>query len=160
MRKILVLITIFALTIVTISSVAADTHQISEGSPATVTLWAGQTIDAGDVTIATQGGNLIVSYQTSDGWGLKETHLYLGKDVPTKSAPGKFDFSMEGLGGVDFCSYTVSLSDLEIESGDIFYVAAHAALSGGESAWAEGDLIREHANWATYVTCKLGPGPF
>ncbi len=40
-------------------------------------LLAGQTIIAGDVCVSLDGDNILVEYQTVDGWELSETHAWV-----------------------------------------------------------------------------------
>ncbi len=121
----------------------------------TVTLWAGQNIDAGTVTVSSDGENLTVTYETKDGWELTETHLYAGLVAPTNSAPGQFPYKHEDLGGVTTDTYVIPLAGIAegLGCGDILYIAAHAALQKlvgydpdtgepiyqTETGWGEGD---------------------
>ncbi len=66
---------------------------------------AGKTIPAGKVWVWNDGTNLIVKYQTENGWQFTETHLAVARDpdlLPqTKKGnpiPGKFAYKQEGLG--------------------------------------------------------------
>lgn len=119
---------------------------------AAVDLIAGQHIDAGWVTVDTNGFGITVTYNTTDGWVLEETHLYVGTEPPRKSAPGRFPYKHEELGGVTSDSYFVSLDELEVECGVTIYLATHAVVSkpgeGSETAWGEGELIGK--NWAMF----------
>lgn len=125
-----------------------------------ITLWAGQNIDVGTLTVVVSGTNLVVTYNITVPWVLGETHLYVGTEPPTKSAPGRFPYGPEdALGGV----YTIPLSELELPEPDEGYiviaVAAHAEVSMvdpttgepiEETVWAKGDEIRPGKNWAMY----------
>jgi hypothetical protein len=104
----------------------------------------------------------------TDGWELTETHLYVGTDVPTKSAPGKFPYKHEDLGNVTSDSFVIALSELGVGPGDTLVIAAQAALQqfvgldeednpiyAEESAWAEGTAIRAGKNWAMYFTFTI-----
>jgi hypothetical protein len=107
-----------------------------QGELKSVTLWAGQHIDAGAVKVEIVGENLVVTYQTKDGWELTETHLYAGTEAPTRSAPGQFPYKHEDLGGASTDSYIIPLSELALGCDDTLYIAAHAAvrkLTGYES---------------------------
>ncbi len=141
--------------------------------PTTVTLFAGQTLDVGTLTVVFDGTNLVVTYAMNpwnlveEGWELLETHLYVDDDRPTKSAPGRF---LYGPDDVDLATagqylrvYTI---DLEGFTGTL-YIAAQAEigmvdefndpicyegteLQIEETAWADGTQIRAGKNWATY----------
>jgi len=94
----------------------------------------------------------------------KETHLYVGDEAPAKSAPGKFPYKHEELGGVASDAYSVDLAAADLDGDGIVYIAAHAGLImqigvdpetgepiyADETAWAEGDEpIGKGKNWAT-----------
>ncbi len=118
-----------------------------------VTLYAGQTINVGNLNVVVSGGNLVVTYAIDAPWVLVETHLYVGTSPPAKSAPGQFPY---GPGGA---VYTISLTELNAELGDILYIAAHAVVTNTceETAWArrcfnyDWDFrIPPGKNWASY----------
>jgi len=125
-----------------------------------VDLVAGRHIDVGWVTVDADISGITVTYSTSDGWGLEETHLYVGTQPPRKSAPGRFPYKHESLGGVTSDSYFVPLEELGVECGDTVYLATHAVVSkpgaGSETAWGEGQLIGK--NWAMYFEFVLECG--
>ena len=125
-----------------------------------VTLLADQDVDVGTVTVEVVGTDLVVTYAiTNSEWELGDTHLYVGIEAPTKSAPGRFPYGPEDASdGV----YTISLVGLGAEAGDTLYIAAHAEVTNPteidpitllpreETAWADGIQIRSDKNWATY----------
>ena len=139
------------------------------------TLWAGQDINTGSVYITIDGDTLSIDYGTIDGWEMTETHLYLDTSPPIKSAPGRFPYKHEDLGGVTEDRYIVLLSELGIGPGDTIFVAAQAALQklvvdengapildeddnpiyDEESGWAEGDPIRPGKNWAMFFSFDI-----
>ena len=139
------------------------------GTPEILTLWAGQTINAGTVTIANDAENLYVTFDTAGtGWYLSETHVHVansleGIPMTRKGAPkiGNFDyqasFTDESL--TTEWTLTLSLADLGYATFDDIVVAAHASVftvdSAGnvvesETGWAEGDRFVERGTWATY----------
>ena len=106
-----------------------------------VTLKAGQSIDAGTVTVSYDGSNLCVLYETEDDWKLVETHFVIvasPEEIPQtkKGNPkvghflygddelGEYDAEDNLIGGVD--SYEECI-ELELEVG-IYIIAAHASL--------------------------------
>jgi len=127
-----------------------------------VTLYAGQNIDVGTLTVEVDvNGDLVVTYAITDPeWELLETHLYVGIDPPTKSAPGRFPYGPEDV--VKEGKYVI---DLEGFTGTL-YIAAQAEIGmidefGNpvldenneqieETTWAEGTQIRTGKNWAMY----------
>ena len=94
-----------------------------------VTLFAGQSMDAGFVTITRNSGKIYVKYSPRNGWALEETHLHIADNynaIPqTKTGNpkiGKFDFSTpHGL----VQDYTYEVMD---DFGDCLAVAAHAVV--------------------------------
>ncbi len=93
----------------------------------TFTLYGGQDIEAGTVTLETTETDLIVTYQTIDDWQLGTTHLYAGSEegIPTTGNGnpqiGQFPYSQEveldSLGypiePTDIVVYTIPLSEIE-----------------------------------------------
>ena len=136
--------------------------------PVTATLWAGQSINVGSVTVSNDGSSLYVEYLVSGGWQLTETHVAVGQsldDIPqTKSGNpkvGHFDYSSEhGLDPVvTTVTHTIPLEGL---NGTVV-IAAHAVvykpgcIPQEETAWAArcGKLGFPGKNWATYFVYTL-----
>jgi hypothetical protein len=135
------------------------------------TLYAGQTIDVGTVTVLDDGSYLYVKYSTTGGWYLTETHLavvvaagdYPSEIPQTKTGnpiPGRFPYKMTHNPAVTEYTYTIEFSKIGAKAGDTLYIAAQAEVirvSGDgtvlqwETAWADGDGF-SGANWATYFT--------
>jgi len=96
-----------------------------------VELIAGQHTDVGNVVVEyIPDDDLIVTYNTEDGWLLDEIHFHVeenSNDFPmTKKGnpiPGQFDYKFKDLGGVDTYSFDIPLS--EGTCGEIYF-AAHA----------------------------------
>ena len=111
-------------------------------------LIAGQTINAGSVIISNDNGNLLVTFQSTDGWMIKEVHLYAGtfemlpvnpSNVPV---PGSFPIKEYFNPTVDMVTYEIPLESLP----DCPYIAAHAVVirdNQEETAWGKGDLSFE-----------------
>ena len=103
------------------------------------TLYAGQTIDAGTVSVTVNGDNLDVTYTTTNGWELSETHLWVGlsiTDMPQtrkgNPIPGQFPYVSGDITGATSYTSSVALGDLGFSCpGDDknFLMAAHASLS-------------------------------
>ncbi len=123
-----------------------------------VDLIAGQHYTAGNVTVTNDDSYLYVTYNTTTGWKLGITHLYVGEGKPQKMAPGQ----LEGQGvsvvsvttnfGIS-ATYKYNLSDLP----GCFYIAAHAEVNsnqyGGQTAWGKGDKTGD--NWSMIFNyCK------
>ena len=151
------------LTILLLGVMAASLMPL-QASFATVistrTLWAGQTINVGTLTVEVIGTDLVVTFETTGGWYLTETHLYVGTSIPTKSAPGQFPYKHDNLGGVTSDSYTIPLAD--IGTGWRVF-AAHAVVENQcecleETAWGNGcEKIRPGKNWAMYFWNYIPP---
>lgn len=129
------------------------------------TLYAGQDIEAGTVSIEVVGEDLVVTYQTNECWSAGTTHLYVGtaEDVPVNGAGnpkhGKFPYAQEveedTLGNpvelLDMVVYTIPLSEVEVTEMEMeggssvvscVYIAAHAELYNdclGTGEETEGD---------------------
>lgn len=134
------------------------------------TLLAGQTIDAGSVCVELDGSNLLVTYQTTGGWELIETHLWVGislADLPmTKKGnpiPGQFPYVSGDITGQTSYTFTVPVSITCPGDDQMYYMAAHAALQkvngdGGyqtETGWSDGDRFTDKGNWGTFSTFTL-----
>ena len=132
----------------------------------------------GNVTVSIVDENISVTFTTTDGWLLNETHLHVAnesEDIPqTKKnnpIPGQFDYSEEHVSGVTEYTYVIPLDGF---SGDV-YIAAHAVVqkplldeeSGEsildefgvpifdeESAWGNDNPFKGK-NWAMYSTYTL-----
>jgi len=121
-------------------------------------------LDVGNFTVAANGTITFQIAVNDTDWRLEETHLYVGDDKPAKSAPGRFTYKHEELGGVGADTYTVNLTAADSNGDGIVYIAGHAGLImqigedpetgepiyADETAWAEGDEpIGKGKNWAT-----------
>lgn len=123
-----------------------------------VDLVAGQHMDAGTVSLGLDSDAevLTVTYETTGEWMLEEIHLHVTddpEDFPTagKNNPkvGRFDVSEYFDPAVDSATFDIDVSGLDSP----YFVAAHAAMEGGETAWAEGCAFNpgRGGNWAMYV---------
>jgi len=137
-------------------------------------LYAGQTIEAGTVTMEVVGSDLTITYDTYGGWELQETHVWVGSDLADMPQTrqgnpkiGNFPYQSGDITGAT--SYSVSIPLLQLgfacPSGDIeYFVAAHAAVqlvdaNGAviqtETGWSDGDRYVERGMWGTYSTITL-----
>ena len=128
----------------------------------TVDLIAGQHIVAGTVSVFANKTEIIIKYETINGWEINATHLSIGNDglnsFPTTGSGnpkiGHFEYATDHSQSVTEYEYTIDKSDLA----DMYYFAAHAVVvnenSKTETAWAKGKQF-EGNNWAMYVTSKL-----
>ena len=137
----------------------------SEQDPYTVTLYAGQDTAVGVVTVWNDLDTLYVTYalDASNPWFLMETHLAVATSlagIPQARGnpiPGHFAYSQCHDDQTKLYTYEVPLPD-NWDASQLLYIAAHAAVSGGESAWAGtevGAMDFPGKNWATYFTYGL-----
>ncbi len=129
------------------------------GAATTVEFITGQHYGAGWVEAVADQDNLTIVIETDNGWVLEETHVYVGTTRPTKSAPGRFPFKHEDLGGATFDIYEISLDGFDVECMGTLYIAVHAVVRSGEfgeeTAWGDGPVIRANKNWAMYFTTPV-----
>ncbi len=144
------------------------------------TLFAGQTIDSGNVSATVVGDNLQVTYTATGGWTLNEVHLWVGEDIADmpqtrkgNPIPGKFPYVSGDIAPATTYTLNVPLADLGFACpGEVknYQVGAHASLSKtnddgtvqNETGWSDGARISERGNWATLstlnLTCDCGGG--
>jgi Ca-activated chloride channel family protein len=111
-------------------------------------------IDVGDVIIWNDEDFLYITYETTDDWYITETHLHVAaslEDIPqTKKGnpiPGHFDYKDYHHPSVQTYMYAIPWT---WEPGTTLYIAAHAVVSFGETAWGDG-VDFDGNNWATYI---------
>ncbi len=147
MKKVIIMFLAMLLAVgltLPMASVAAATESL----PQTQTLWAGQDIDVGTVSVWNDNTNLYVKYETTGGWEMTETHLAIGNnvgDIPqTKKGnpiPGHFMYSTEHDPAVT--EYEVVISGFAAGGG--LFIAAHAVVvrpleDCWETIWQIGDV--------------------
>lgn len=126
----------------------------------TFTLYGGQHINVGNITVSNTIDSVFVTYTTTGNWVLDETQLYVGSlaNLPTnksgKPKIGRFPYKSTHQGTT---SYTIAIPiDPSLSC---YVIAAHASVSlvgpGGtasqqETAWSEGNRITNKGSWATY----------
>jgi hypothetical protein len=150
-------------------------------------LFAGQDIEAGTVCVEViDNGDteeLCLTYTTTGGWELVETHFWLGEDLEdmpqtNKGSPkvGNFPYHSGDITGQTEYTVCVDLNQFGTEGGAddlcgmLLYAAAHAVVRKDngdgtyqtETAWGDGGRMVEKGNWATYFTiglsCEVGGG--
>ena len=127
--------------------------------PLVLPLMAGQTIEVGTITVTNTETGIVVVYETTEEWGITETHLDVALDysgLHTNRAgnpqPGHFSYSTSHPEPVNQVSYLIE--DVEWSVGMEIYLATHAVVvstQSNETAWA-GNLEFPGNNWATYFT--------
>jgi hypothetical protein len=118
----------------------------------TATLFAGQTINAGTVTVTNDATNLYVDIAGANGWILNAAHVYAGAcPIPTNTggnpAPGLFPWQQTPTSPVATISFTIPLSSLPASCADTIAMAVHTesvqvdtsgAVTSSETGWAFG----------------------
>jgi len=136
------------------------------GDPTIVTLWAGQFIDAGTVTVSNDAELLSVEIVCSPGWYMTETHVAVARtleDLPQTGSGnpivGHFDLATDHDPAVATFTYEISIAEYGYQLGDPLVLAVHAivnrvndqgAVVQTETAWGDG-LDFPGRNWATYI---------
>lgn len=125
------------------SSVSSNYGGAMCGFPQTDALTAGQTIPAGSLVTENDGDSLYVTYNTTDGWKIKELHLsidYKGGDCTMQKssdlAPGKFPYSAiftatgSGECGTEGLptTYRFAIARSALPAGDCLCLFPHAAV--------------------------------
>lgn len=125
----------------------------------TYTLYAGQTINVGDLEVSNDNDSIYVTYTVTGGWELVETHLYVGdmSGLPANKAGnpkiGNFPHKSNHSGVTSF-TYAVAIDP----SMSCYIVAAHASVQKvqngtvvqSETAWSEGAPLTSKGSWATF----------
>ena len=83
--------------------------------PDVVPLIAGQHYTAGEVRVSNDAVNIYVEYETSGGWYITGTHLYVGKTNPNTltTAPGQFPYSEPDEETETYHKYIIPLPDID-----------------------------------------------
>lgn len=123
-------------------------------SGTTVDLYAGQSIDIGEVIIDLDLDYLYVTYQVDPGWCMSKSALSVGddlEDIPqTKKGipiPGQFPYgeTYDPCVSGDIALDPIPLADIGFVSGDSLHIAAHADVIGmvegcTSVVWQIGDI--------------------
>ena len=117
-----------------------------------VPLCAGQTMDAGTVTVSNDDATLYVTFTTASGWYLAETHVAVGEsegDIPqtTKGnpVPGQFPYACDALEPMaTTCTVEIPLGEWCADTEIV--VAAHAVV-----LQIDGDGCADQTFWADNV---------
>ncbi len=133
------------------------------GDPVAYPLMAAKTIKSGFVEIGNDLFNLYVTFNTTEGWELAETHLYVGtkEGIPmTKKGnviPGQFPYQMCFDPYVTSYTFVIPLESLS-DFGECLTIAGHAKLTMlkgdviiNETAWLKGDYEFAKPNWGWYT---------
>ncbi len=131
----------------------------------TYTLFAGQSIESGLLSVSNDADTLTVTFTAASDWFFAETHLEVASslsDVPStrqgSPIPGQFSVNETHNPAVSEVTYTFSLADNGFAFGDTIVIAAHAVVQNivdgeiiqEETAWSSGPRFVARGNWATY----------
>jgi len=107
----------------------------SEAFPDEIPLIAGQDNEVGTVSIWNDGIELHITYNTTGGWVMTETHLAVVKEIgdfPTNKAGnpkvGLFPYGVENI-FQNTWEKIIPLSDISALAGETLYIAAHAVVA-------------------------------
>ena len=126
--------------------------------PTTVMLVAGQTIDAGTVTVTNDANYIYVTYTTTNGWVLSQTHLYVGDcalipiNNPGNPIPGQFPYAGTHNNLTTY-TYQIPISKIPLEACGC--IAAHAVVKKYN---ASNQLIDTQTGWGNGVRINLTGG--
>lgn len=144
----------------TSNQVTVEWAEASAPEPECTDLVAGQSTTVGTVCVTDDGEELSVTYTTTDGWSLVETHLDvadhaddLARNKRGNPKVGHFAQQQVHAPSLSTYTYTRPLDGF----GDALAIAAHAVVELGEeddaiteSAWGDGDRFVTQGNWATH----------
>jgi len=111
------------------------------GDQTVVTLYAGQTIDVGTVTVQNDETNLEITFETTGDWYMTQTHLAISTSfsgIPQNKGGnpqvGKFPYKHDLDPPTQLDTYNFTLLELGgYEIGDTIYIAAHAVVEMEET---------------------------
>lgn len=141
--------------------VAASPAAAQCGSVDTVTLFGGQTIDTGNVTITNDASSLTITYTTNAPWEITAIHLAVADSlagIPQNGnhnpIPGHFPINTTYNPPVTTVTFVIPLGSFF--PGDNLFIGAQAEVQapggqgGSQTAWGFGPRFGGH-NWATYI---------
>lgn len=124
--------------------------------PTEVSLIAGQTINAGTVTVTNDDSYIYVTYTAENGYLLTKTHVYAGdcELVPVNSqgnpVPGLFPYQTAHNNLTNY-TYAIPVSAI----GNCGCIAAHAALV---KLNASGQVIEQQTGWGNGIRINPNSG--
>jgi hypothetical protein len=126
--------------------------------PTTVMLVAGQTMDAGTVTVSNDNDFIYVTYTTTNDWVLTQTHLYVGDcalipvNNPGNPIPGQFPYTGTHNNLTSY-TYQIPISSIPLEACGC--IAAHAVVKKYNSS---NQVIDTQTGWGNGVRINLSGG--
>lgn len=128
-------------------------------TPTEVTLFAGQTINSGTVSVTNDADFIYVTYTSTNGWKITQTHLYVGEcalipvNNPGNPMPGQFPYKTTHTGGVTSFTYQVPIGTIGL--GYCGCIAAHAVVVKLNAA---GQVIEQQTGWGNGTRINLNGG--
>jgi hypothetical protein len=136
------------------------------GTPTSVDLVAGQSTDAGSVTIGNNADELIITISTDSSWAMSASHVHPADTLAAipqtnKGNPkiGNFAHQRGYVPPATSDTYVIPRSALSLDANEALVVAVHAALVrlgtdgsvvGSETGWASGKTFVDRGSWAMY----------
>jgi len=130
-------------------------------------LLTGDGVSVGTVSVSVEGENVIVTYETSGGWELVETSLWIDDTTPRRISPSRFPYQADDIYSTSQ-TFTIPLEDADFDMDDDgtcddqeLYASAYAevGMESGDTqgAWADGERIY---SWyaATYFSFTVACG--
>jgi hypothetical protein len=149
-RTLLVLLTLVLVASVTLGSEPNTRPELvllglGDGGTDTVTIWAGQHYDAGDVIVGNTDEYFVVKISTQrTGWTMSQSHVIVcasPAEIPTNRgvyAPGQFPYQADHDPAVDEYTYLIPIGDFELD--DVATIAVHVVVTNPqgveETGWA------------------------
>jgi len=153
------------------SGSTAGAKSLQDAGPATsYTLWAGQNINAGTVSVSRDSGTLYVVYRTNEKYLISGVHVWVGTslaDLPTNNqgipVPGQFPVNQpvnpaasEVVVSVPLGSWTAGTQLFIFTHADLIGQNVNGTQYGNETGWA-GDKSLDIARWNFYFSYTLPP---
>lgn len=153
-------------------AVAAAPAAAQCGNSEQVTLFGGQTIDTGTVTISNDASAITITYATNDPWVITAIHLAVADSlagIPQNGnrnpLPGHFPINTLYNPPVTSVTFIIPLGNFT--PGETLFIGAQAEVqapgsqNGSQTAWGFGPRFGGH-NWATYInytvqSCNIIP---
>jgi hypothetical protein len=136
--------------------------------PEQVTLFGGQTIDTGTVTINNDSASITITYATNDPWVITAVHLAVADSlagIPQNGnhnpQPGHFAINTTYNPPQTSVTFTIPLGNFF--PGENLFIGAQAEVEapggqgGSQTAWGFGPRFGGH-NWATYINYTVCGG--
>lgn len=121
----------------------------------------------GRVCVSILDGTMVVNYGPISPYTYSDVHVYVGTTAPTNRAPGSFPYSSNPggaciLGAGNLTSTcTIPVQSAWRSCGQKIYIATHASIAGGGTAWGAGPCFEgstgncaKYWNFFTQCFCR------